>query len=85
MMLVRRRNSALAPLVTGSALVLATILVVPVVAGAIAGSLLGYGWRKGIGVGIVFSAVAGAVRAVLGSMGAKTPVVKAEEPPGDEP
>lgn len=73
MILRRRRNTALAkipPGVVGGVALLAMILTAPIVVGAVAGSLLGYGWRKGIGAGLVFSLVAGTVRGLLGARGA---------------
>jgi hypothetical protein len=81
--LIRRKRNPLplAKIAAGFAFV-GVLLVAPVVVGAVAGSLLGYGWRRGAAMGAVFAAVAGGVRAMLGSIGGKAP--EAPEPPQTE-
>lgn len=46
--------------------VVAVALFTPILIGGFAGWLLGYGFAKGAGAGIVFSMVVGGVRGVLG-------------------
>lgn len=95
-MIVRRRRNLPAPLlrplagVLGPAAALAALLVAPLVVGAVAASLLGYGWRRGLGAGMVFSLVAGTVRGLLGArrverQGAERKVVDLEPEPEPEP
>jgi hypothetical protein len=81
MKLLRRNTALMRPAwrVAGTVAVLAAVVALPVALGAAAGALLGYGWRRGAGAGIVFSMVATAVRGVVGAM-----MRRPETPPAKE-